>query len=221
MDVIVILAAWWALSLTGALAPGPLSAAVIMQSSQGGRLQGIMPMVGHSLVELGLVGAIVVSVSTIALDTLAISAMQGFGGVVVIGFGLLALKSWKNESSEGQATAERPSVHKSTLAAATIQGALVSILSPYFLLWWFAVGLGSISTLIAEIQVGVGTVLVAACLVYLTHISTDFMFGAFLTLGVDATRRRVRRSRVNWLSVAIGTFQIALGLLFVYEALTV
>ena len=47
MAVIEVLIAWFVASLSGALMPGPLSAACVMQASRRGKLYGILPMVGH------------------------------------------------------------------------------------------------------------------------------------------------------------------------------
>ncbi len=220
LEVVLILVAWWMLSLTGALAPGPLSAAVVMQASRGGRLQGIMPMVGHAIVELGIVVLIVMSVSALTLDALAVSLMQGIGGVAVIAFGMLALRDYRYADPESATTDPVNPVGNSGLLTAMTQGVIVSILSPYFLLWWFAVGMGTVSTLVVELQLGVGTVILAATLIYFTHISTDFMFGAVLTVSADETRRRVVHGGVNWLNVGIGVFQVVLGLWFIVQALT-
>ena len=95
MGVFEILAAWFALSLTGALAPGPLTAAVVMQSTKHGRLHGILPMVGHAIVEVGIIAAIIISVEVLTLSPLMISIMIGFGGIVIILFGFLALKDYR------------------------------------------------------------------------------------------------------------------------------
>ena len=105
------------------------------------------------------------------------------------------------------------------MAEATAQGAAVSLLSPYFLLWWFAIGLSSVTLLVAELQVGVGMVFIAGVLIYFTHISTDFIFGAFLTLGSDKATKTVKVGGINWVSVGIGIFQILLGLWFIVVAL--
>ncbi len=220
VELFFILAAWWMLSLTGALAPGPLSAAVVMQASRGGRLQGIMPMVGHAIVELGIVVLIVMSVSVLTLDRLTVSLMQGIGGVVVILFGLLALRDYRHRATENTTDQSSSIRVRSGMIAAATQGVVVSVLSPYFLLWWFAVGMGTVSTLIVELQAGVGTVLLAASLIYFTHISTDFMFGTVLAVGADEARQRVTREGVNWLNVGIGVFQVMLGLWFIVHALT-
>jgi threonine/homoserine/homoserine lactone efflux protein len=103
---------------------------------------------------------------------------------------------------------------------ATTQGAIVSILSPYFLLWWFGVGLANVTILVAELQVGVGTVFLAGALIYFTHISTDFLFGAFLTVGTDEASKRATAGDINWVNVGIGLFQVILGFWFIIQALT-
>ncbi|MHA2601441.1 MAG: LysE family transporter [Candidatus Thorarchaeota archaeon SMTZ1-83] len=218
MAVFEVLAFWWLVSLTGALAPGPLSAAVVMQASRRGRLHGILPMVGHSIVELGIVAAIIVGVQALDLTQFTIDLIAGFGGVVVILFGLLALRDYKIKQGEGSAE-ERTESTAYTVIEATAQGAIVSILSPYFLVWWFAIGLSSVTILVAELQLGIGTVFLAGALVYVTHISTDLMFGAVLTLGSDKAARSVRPRGINWVNVGIGLFQVILGLWFIWMAL--
>ena len=218
MGVFEILIAWFALSLTGALAPGPLTAAVVMQSSKHGRLHGILPMVGHAIVELGIIAAIILSVQALTLTPLTIDLLVGFGGIVIILFGFLALRDYRykeviqKEDDVSKATA-------SSVIEATAHGAAVSILSPYFLIWWFGVGLANVSILVGTLQVGVGTVFLAGVLIYVTHVSTDFIYGAVLTIGTDAASKKANIGDINWVSVFIGVVQIVLGAWFVLLAL--
>ena len=219
MGVVEILIIWFGLSLTGALAPGPLSAAVVMQSSKHGRLHGILPMVGHAIVEVGIVAAIIIGAQLFAFDPLTISLMVGLGGIVIVLFGLLALKDHRfKEPNKIEEEPEGPGI--SSALEATAQGAAVSILSPYFLLWWAAIGLSNVTLLIGELQVGVGTVFIAGILIYLTHVSTDFLFGAFLTVGTDAATKKADYGGLNWINIIIGLFQVILGGYFVFLALT-
>ncbi|MBN2231011.1 MAG: LysE family transporter [Candidatus Thorarchaeota archaeon] len=216
MGVFEILAAWFALSLTGALAPGPLTAAVVMQSSKHGRLHGILPMVGHAIVEVGIIAAIIISVQTLTLTSLMIDLLVGFGGAVIILFGVLALRDYRfREETKVQ---ETPKATASSILEATTQGAAVSILSPYFLLWWFGVGLANVTMLVGTLQVGVGTVFLAGVLIYITHVSTDFIYGAALTLGTDVATKKAKVGGINWISVIIGLVQIGLGFWFVILA---
>ena len=220
MGVIEILVIWFGLSLTGALAPGPLSAAVVMQSSKHGRLHGILPMVGHAIVELGIVVAIIISAQIFAFDALAVSIMIGGGGIVIVFFGALALKDYRFNASNSQEVISENSSGITSAVEATTQGAIVSILSPYFLLWWAAIGLSNVTLLISELQVGVGTVFLAGVLIYLTHISTDFLFGAFLTVGTDTAKKRTSIGGINWINIGIGIFQVVLGIYFIFLAIT-
>ncbi|MHA1771742.1 MAG: LysE family transporter [Candidatus Thorarchaeota archaeon] len=221
MTILEILAAWFLLSLTGALAPGPLSAAVIQNAAKRGRLFGILPMVGHAIVEIGIIAVIIISVHALVLTPFMISLIMGAGGLVVIFFGLLALRDYRYSVEQLETTKEAQDNSVATAASATVQGALVSILSPYFLLWWFTIGLSTVTVLMVDLQVGGGTVIVAGILVYLTHISTDFIYGAFLSLGTDKARKRANVGGINWLNIAVGIFQVALGIWFIIGSLNV
>lgn len=216
MGVFEILVAWFALSLTGALAPGPLSAAVVMQSSKHGRLHGMLPMVGHAIVEIGIIAAIILSVQALTLAPLTIDLLVGFGGFVIILFGFLALREYRYK--EEVEKKEDTKISASSVLEATTQGAIVSILSPYFLLWWFGIGLANVTLLMGTLQVGVGTVFMAGVLIYLTHVSTDFLFGGVLTLGTDVATKKAKIGGINWVSVFIGVVQIVLGAWFVILA---
>ncbi len=221
MTVLEILAAWFLLSLTGALAPGPLSAAVVQNAAKRGKFYGMLPMLGHAIVEIGIVGAIIFSVHSLTLTPFMISLIMGMGGLVIILFGVLALREYRYSAEQIEESAEKMDDSVTTAASATIQGALVSILSPYFLLWWFAIGLSTVTVLMVDLQVGVGTVLLAGILVYVTHISTDLIYGAFLSIGTDKARERAAVGGINWLNVAVGLFQVILGMWFIVGAVQV
>lgn len=220
MAIIEVLAAWFALSLTGALAPGPLSAAVVQQASKRGRLHGILPMIGHSIVELGIIGAIIVSLNALTLTPFVVDIMMGFGGLIIIFFGFLALRDYKHEEIDDKTKVETSA---RTVLEATTQGALVSIFSPYFLLWWFGAGLSFISLLLVDLQLSVGTVFIAGVLIYFTHISTDLIYGAFLSVGATYGSEKAqvdsKAGRLNLVNIGIGLFQVVLGLSFVVLAI--
>jgi threonine/homoserine/homoserine lactone efflux protein len=222
MGVIEVLAAWFVLSLTGALAPGPLSAAVIQQASKRGRLHGILPMVGHAIVEIGIIGAIMLSVNALTLTPFVVDILMGFGGVIIILFGLLALRDYKYDDSDSSLV-KKQETSAITALEATTQGALVSIFSPYFLLWWFGAGLSFISILMVDLQMNIGTVFIAGVLIYFIHISTDLLFGAFLSIGAtygsEKAQVESKAGRLNLVNIGIGLFQVVLGLSFVILAL--
>ena len=214
VEVAIVLAGWFVLSLTGALAPGPLSAAVIQQASKRGRLHGMLPMVGHALVELVIITAIILGVNSAVLDPYT-DFLMGFGGVIIILFGLVALRDYKQVSE----TKVEQDLTASSVLEATTQGALVSIFSPYFILWWIAAGFTAITYLLEYVQWSVGAVLIAGILIYFTHISTDFIFGAFLSVGATYGSKKAqvdsKVGRLNLVNIGIGVFQVALGIFFI------
>ncbi len=218
VEVAIVLAGWFVLSLTGALAPGPLSAAVIQHASKRGRLHGMLPMVGHALVELVIITAIILGVNSAVLDPYT-DFLMGFGGVIIILFGLVALRDYKQVSE----TKVEQDLTASSVLEATTQGALVSIFSPYFILWWIAAGFTAITYLLEYVQWSVGAVLIAGILIYFTHISTDFIFGAFLSVGATYGSKKAqvdsKVGRLNLVNIGIGVFQVALGIFFIALAL--
>jgi len=218
VEVAIVLAGWFVLSLTGALAPGPLSAAVIQHASKRGRLHGMLPMVGHALVELVIITAIILGVNSAVLDPYT-DFLMGFGGVIIILFGLVALRDFKQVSE----TKVEQDLTASSVLEATTQGALVSIFSPYFILWWIAAGFTAITYLLEYVQWSVGAVLIAGILIYFTHISTDFIFGAFLSVGATYGSKKAqvdsKVGRLNLVNIGIGVFQVALGIFFIALAL--
>ncbi len=220
IEVIIVLAGWFGLSLTGALAPGPLSAAVIQQASKRGRLHGILPMVGHSLVELVIVIGIILGVNSAVLDPYT-DVLMGSGGVIIILFGLLALRDYKQKDVEVEEA--KKELTASSALEATTQGALVSIFSPYFLLWWIAAGFTAITYLLENVQWSIEAVLIAGTLIYFTHISTDFIFGAFLSIGATYGSEKAQVDsevgKLNLVNIGIGLFQLALGIFFILIAL--
>ncbi|MHA2079512.1 MAG: hypothetical protein ACW99X_18130, partial [Candidatus Thorarchaeota archaeon] len=106
---------------------------------------------------------------------------------------------------------------------ATTQGALVSIFSPYFILWWLAAGFTAITYLLENVQWSVEAVFIAGVLIYFTHISTDFIFGAFLSVGATYGSEKAqvdsKAGRLNLVNIGIGLFQVVLGLSFIVLAL--
>jgi len=117
------------ISLSGVLAPGPITAVAI---SKGSKLPwaGALVAVGHGVVEFPLMVAIFFGIGS-TLDSPYVRAAIGLAGglfVVWMGFGLL--RDMKD-------TAVQPSTDN---RSPILSGVLFSIGNPYFLVWWATVG---------------------------------------------------------------------------------
>ena len=69
-----------------------------------------------------------------------------------------------------------------------------------------------ISILLGDLQLNIGIVFIAGILIYFTHISTDFIFGAFLSVGAtyggEKDQVESKAGRLNLVNIGIGLFAL-------------
>lgn len=174
-----------AVTPSGALSPGPLSAGAIAIGGFTGFLGGLAVAFGHTLAELPYVLFLVrfVGAARRFLSRFAL-ALNLVIAVFLLFFSLslfiAALESWR-----GFLRMSIPSV--ATLQVATLYGVALTILNPYFLLWWLTVGY----TLVEDAsKAGYKGVIV----MYLSHVWMDYAWlgalawsgGVYRLLGLKA-----------------------------------
>jgi threonine/homoserine/homoserine lactone efflux protein len=135
------------LSLSGSLAPGPVTAATLLAGTRR-QHAGFLLAVGHGIVELPLMAVIMLIAG--AGDVLRSQAFRTVVGAIG-GLALLAMAAMMLvgtfRARAGVPRARAPIV----LPAAPVwSGLLLTITSPYFLVWWATVGL-ALSTRAAEL----------------------------------------------------------------------
>jgi threonine/homoserine/homoserine lactone efflux protein len=136
MSLLLFLANVLVISLTGALAPGPVTAAAIGMGSAN-RLAGLFMALGHGLVEFPLLLLLLLGVDRV----LKRPSMSMFIGLAGGGF-LVFLAVGMFQGLGGSAGAQVQPTGGSPLVA----GILLSAGNPYFLIWWATVGLTLITT---------------------------------------------------------------------------
>ena len=131
MELLLFLLNVVGVSLSGALAPGPVTAAAIGMGSRN-RFAGVLIALGHGVVEFPLMVLLIFGVGRL-LVLPSISAAIG-----LIGGGFLLLMGVQMLRGLGRVEAEAvPMTRSGPLAA----GILLSAGNPYFLIWWATVGL--------------------------------------------------------------------------------
>ncbi len=119
------------ISLSGVMAPGPITAATLAAGARG-RHAGAWVCAGHIAVELPLIYLLVRGRGTF-LESQAIRAgIAVAGGVLLVLMGLQLLAALRKPNP-----AMTPSVERHPLWI----GIALSVANPYFLLWWATVGL--------------------------------------------------------------------------------
>ncbi|HUG96541.1 MAG TPA: LysE family transporter [Nitrososphaera sp.] len=123
-----------AISASGVLAPGPLFFANMLYGARHGARAGLKVAYGHTVVELPLVVLLAAGLFTSAAAVQYAGAIGLVGGVGILGFaGLQIANVVRKEGAAAPAMAGNKSPF--------IAGIALSALNPFFLLWWFTVGL--------------------------------------------------------------------------------
>jgi threonine/homoserine/homoserine lactone efflux protein len=120
------------ISLSGVMAPGPVTATTIVMGSRN-RWAGALIAVGHGIVEFPLIVLIVVGLGRI-LKLPAVQIAIGLAGAVFL-FMMASEILWSSQSTDQQ----RPGNAKGNPVFA---GLVLTAGNPYFLLWWATIGLG-------------------------------------------------------------------------------
>jgi threonine/homoserine/homoserine lactone efflux protein len=136
MGLLLFLSNVFAISLSGALAPGPVTAAAIGMGSSN-RWAGLFMALGHGIVEFPLMLLLLLGAGRL-LKRPFMSVLIGFAG----GGFLVFLAVQMLQGLGGSGTAPAPATGSGPLAA----GIFLSAGNPYFLVWWATVGLTLITT---------------------------------------------------------------------------
>ncbi|HXV47134.1 MAG TPA: LysE family transporter [Nitrososphaera sp.] len=123
-----------AISASGVLAPGPLFFANMLYGTRQGARAGLKMAYGHTVVELPLIVLLAVGLFTSAAATQYAGTIGIVGGVGILGFAIPQIAGVlrkKIQSTPAMAGGKSP----------FIAGIALSALNPFFLVWWFTVGL--------------------------------------------------------------------------------
>ena len=190
-----------AISLSGVMAPGPITAATLAEGSRA-RHAGAVIGLGHVIVELPLILLLVAGMGAI-FESPGVQLGIGLaGGAVLVLMGLQLLFAAPTPHIDPQVP-----VHRHPL----LTGMVLTAANPYFLVWWATVGLALTSR---SLQYG----LVALVLFVLAHWACDIGWLAVLTwAGFKGTEVFGRRAQTV-VSAVCGTVLLGFGLKFLYDA---
>jgi threonine/homoserine/homoserine lactone efflux protein len=120
-------------SLSGVMAPGPITSVSVGYGSENPRA-GAWVAVGHGLVEFPVMIGVFLGVGAV-MDIPWVRTMIALvGGAFLLYMGIGMIRNIRQEEIAGSVSSRSP------LAA----GALLSLGNPYFLIWWATVGAGLI-----------------------------------------------------------------------------
>ncbi|MBI5652532.1 MAG: LysE family transporter [Chloroflexi bacterium] len=206
MDLLVLTVSWWLVGFSGAMMPGPVMTLVITESARRGFIAGPLVTIGHVLLELAMVIALIFGLDNLLKQDTVAGAIGLIGGVFLLWMGYTIAKSaWRGQVSLNLAQrgeGARAGTHP------IIAGVLMSISNPYWLLWWATVGSASLITFRAFGLPG----LIAF---YFGHTLADWVWNLFVAFVVASGRRALSDRVYRGILIACGLFLIALSVYFV------
>lgn len=205
-------------SASGALAPGPLLFATMNVSLRAGRYAGFAAALGHTAFELPLILAIAFGIWSFIQDPSMSFVIGVVGSAALMAFGLLQIRSSIKELSgnysrdSGQALLLTRSAG---LLTAFLVGLFFTALNPYFLTWWFTVGLPLISE---GIRMGG---LAGILMMFGFHIWLDYAWLGAAGYATATGARFLKPKQMSLLSLALAIAIILLGVILLIQMLRI
>jgi threonine/homoserine/homoserine lactone efflux protein len=154
LDLLVFLIQAFAISLSGVMAPGPVTASAIAMGSRN-RYAGVLIGIGHCIIELPLVVLLLLGFGAFFKSERA-QMIIGLGGGLFLLF--MAVQMFREIKKVGKQQ------EKVIGSDPVLAGIILSGGNPYFPLWWLAVGLNLV---IRASQLGVYAIVLFALIHWL------------------------------------------------------
>lgn len=133
-------------AFSGAVMPGPLLSTNIERTLKKGFTQSLLLVLGHAIVEILLVVALVFGASSFFTNknfTISISFIGSFVMLYMAFTMFFSLKNISIPKTNGNVSTKD---NYKGLNNTVLVGAIVSVSNPYFVIWWATIGLGYIVT---------------------------------------------------------------------------
>ncbi|NLY06331.1 LysE family transporter [Candidatus Sordicultor fermentans] len=205
-ELLSIFGSAFLIGFSGALMPGPLLALVLSGTYQVGYKAGPLVVLGHGILELGLVIVLMLGLGK-ALDIPLVHQVIGIGGgVVLLYLGIDMLRMVRNSETF---SVENSSNSEGGLA---FKGLLVSLSNPYWIMWWATVGLALLLSATSFPFWGV-------VFFFLGHILSDFVWYSAVSFTLHRGKNFLSPRFYQWLVGICGGFMLFFGIYFISEVI--
>jgi len=124
------------ISASGVMSPGPLFAANITYGLREGVKSGIKIAIGHSIVELPLVILLGIGVFSLEIFPEFRTIISIFGAITLFVFAGIQIKTILKKNKDISVKPKQGPI---------VTGILLSVLNPFFIVWWLTIGFKLIS----------------------------------------------------------------------------
>lgn len=212
MEITALFTTAFIVGLSGALMPGPLLTATMVSSAERGWWAGPQIVLGHALLELALVAALLAGIAQLLVQPTVTMVIALVGGVFLVYLGMTMIRDvWSGRlKAINTNTDESPSVPVTMHPVLT--GILVSLFNPYWSIWWATIGLGYLTLSLKSGQAGIISF-------FSGHILSDLAWYTMIALAVSKGQSLLSPKIYQALLVSCGLFMLGLGIYFFYSGL--
>jgi len=174
LSLIAIFSSSFVIALSGALMPGPLLTVTVSESTQRGAVAGPLMILGHGVLELALVLALLSGLAPFLKRDDVFVAIALAGGCILFWMAISMFRSLPALHLDFNGEEQKP---KNLIMA----GILMSLANPYWTIWWATIGLGYI---LHSMKFGIAGVIAF----FIGHILADLAWYAFISFSVARGR---------------------------------
>lgn len=173
--LVAIFASSFMIALSGALMPGPLLTVTISESSRRGAAAGPLMMLGHGLLELVLVVALLSGMAPFLARDGVFIVIALSGGAILLWMAIAMLRSLPTLRLDLD-------VHTEKSQNLVLAGILFSLANPYWTIWWASIGLGYI---LHSVKLG----LPGVAAFFTGHILADLLWYSLISFTIARGKR--------------------------------
>lgn len=199
---------------SGAMVPGPMFTLVISSVAEKGFWTSFFIVAGHAILELFIVAAFFLGLIRYLENPLIAKIIGILGGVFLIYLGTDILVSVfrKKFIIDFKSMVKKRTMTARSTGIIVLKGILVSLMNPYWFIWWISIGAAFI---IKSVKFDTGGVTAF----FIGHISADFIWYLFIGFLISTGRRFLNQKIYNGILIACSIFLFYLGIKFVLDAL--
>jgi threonine/homoserine/homoserine lactone efflux protein len=197
------------ISLSGALAPGPLLFTNLSNAPRWGWKGGIWLSLGHTVVELPVILLIAIGLSFAIYIPFVQFTIASLGGVVLTIFGLVQIHEAFTpieQNAQLDLAKTKPPRHPFLI------GLLFSALNPFFIVWWFTVGANIVLTALLF------AALTGVLIMFLSHVWIDYVWLVGTAWAAQRGAQLIGSRGYRILIASFGVVLIYFGILFCSNA---
>lgn len=206
MDVTALFITAFLVGLSGAMMPGPLLTVTIAESARRGFKAGPLIVLGHAILELALIIALLAGLSFYLKKPLVTNIISIVGGAFLLFIGLNMIR----DVLAGRATLEGSGNDvKGVNMHPVMAGILVSVSNPFWIVWWATIGLTYLTMALKSGVMGITSF-------FSGHIMADLLWYSLVAAAIAGGRRFIKLQVYQGIIMLCGLFLIGLGGYFIY-----